>query len=83
MSTPRILLLGVLELIALIAIVRLWRKRRHGRPIIRLVWSVILLVPLFGILAYGFLTVDPDEHPDETDSMRDAAESAGEDGGLH
>ena len=30
----------------------------------RCFWSVVLLVPLFGWLFYGFVVTDPDEHPD-------------------
>ena len=83
MTTPRLIFFGVLEIIALIVIVRIWLKRRPRSLAGRLIWSVILLVPLFGVLAYFFLTENPDEHPYDTDTMRGAAESVGDGSGPH
>jgi hypothetical protein len=58
-----IILLSGLEIVALIVIVRLW-IRRHSSLLPRLLWSVVLLVPFFGLLVYGFLRSEPETHPD-------------------
>lgn len=62
MTTSRLILLGVFEIIALLVIARIWVKRRHRRLIVRLIWSAVLLVPGFGVLAYFFLSENTDEH---------------------
>jgi hypothetical protein len=36
---------------------------------------VVLLVPVLGLLTYFFLRENPDEHPYDTDTTRDAAET--------
>jgi hypothetical protein len=56
------LIIGGLEIIGLVMMVRIWQKRRHKNAAVRLIWSVILLVPLFGILAYVFLNENPDRN---------------------
>ena len=83
MTTSRLICLGVFEIIALLVIARMWMKRWHRRLIVRLVWSVVLLVPVLGLLAYFFLRESPDEHPYDTDTMRESAESFAEGGGDH
>jgi hypothetical protein len=77
MTTPQVIVLGLLEAIALGVIARLWLKRDSGLAA-RLIWSVVLLVPLFGLMAYFFLTDSPDEHLYDTDTMRSSAESFAE-----
>jgi 4-amino-4-deoxy-L-arabinose transferase-like glycosyltransferase len=64
MSTPQIIGLGGLECISVLIIIRLWRKKRRMSIWSRCFWSVVLLVPLFGWLFYGFVVTDPDEHSD-------------------
>jgi hypothetical protein len=64
MSTLQIIGLVVLESISVFLIVRLWRRRRRMSVLSRCFWSVVLLVPLFGWLFYGFVVTDPDEHSD-------------------
>jgi len=82
MTTQRLIFLGVFEVIGLLIIARMWMKRWHRRLIVRLIWSAVLLVPVFGLLAYFFLRESPDEHPYDTDTMRSSAESV-ESGGHH
>jgi hypothetical protein len=83
MTTQQLILFGAFEIIALIVIARMWMKRCHRRSIVRVIWSAVLLVPIFGLLAYFFLRESPDEHPYDTDTMRGAAESFAEGGGDH
>jgi hypothetical protein len=74
-TTQQISFLALSEIIELLVIARIWLKRRHRRLVVRLLWSVVLLVPVFGILIYFFLRDDPKPHPYDTDTMRGAAES--------
>lgn len=83
MTTQRLILFGVFEIIALLVIARMWTKRWHRRLVVRLIWSAVLLVPILGLVAYFFLRESPDEHPYDTDTMRSAAESVAESGGHH
>jgi hypothetical protein len=83
MTTGRLVFLGVFEVIALVVITWIWAKRRHRRLIVRLISSAVLLVPVFGLMAYFFLRENPDEHPYDTDTMRGAAESIGDGNGGH
>lgn len=82
MTTQQLFVLGVFEIIGLLVILRMWMKRWHRRVVIRLLWSVLLLVPAFGLLMYFVLRENPDEHPYDTDTMRESAESV-ESGGDH
>jgi hypothetical protein len=63
-DTPTIVALSLCEVVALVAIVHLWIRRRRTRLITRLLWSVVLLVPLFGVLFYGLTRSDPEAHSD-------------------
>ncbi len=61
-----IIVLALLELAALFAIVRVWRhKRRHW--LAKLFWSVLLLIPFFGLLLYGFLAITLESQSDHTE----------------
>jgi hypothetical protein len=82
MTTQRLIFLGAFEVIALLVTARMWMKRWHRRLIVRMIWSAVLLVPVFGLMAYFFLRDCPDEHPYDTDTMRSAAESF-DDGSGH
>ena len=73
MPTQEQILLAVLELIAIMVIVRIWLKRRHKLLIVRVVWSLILLVPFFGILIYFFLNENPTENQHPSNFDRDDA----------
>jgi hypothetical protein len=81
MSTEKLIFLGVFEVIALLVIIRMWAKRWHKRLVVRLLWSAVLFVPVFGVLFYFFLRESPDEHPYDTDTMRGSAEAFAEGGG--
>jgi hypothetical protein len=84
MKISQLIILGLLELVSVVLIVRLWLKRRHKNIAVRIFWSVVLLVPLFGPLFYGFICTDPDEHPYDTDTTSGSAMSqAGEGEGHH
>jgi hypothetical protein len=59
---------GLLELGALALAVELWCGR--GRPFGKLLWTLILLVPFFGVIAYALLhnppsPSDPVDRPPE------------------
>jgi hypothetical protein len=75
MSTPQIAVLSVAEAVAIVFIVRLWMKRSKLGFLAKLLWSAILLVPVLGIVAYGFCTTQPDEHPYDTDTTSGSAEA--------
>ena len=62
---PMIVALSICEFVALIAIVHLWFRKRRMRIITRLLWSVVLLVPVFGVLFYGLTRSDPESHSDD------------------
>jgi uncharacterized protein with PQ loop repeat len=65
-----IILATLLELAALVAVVRVWRHKQRSW-IGKLFWSVLLLIPFFGLLFFGFLTINPDSQSDHTeDCMR-------------
>ena len=81
MDTFAIIGLAVLELVALIVVARLWICRRH-RLIPRILWSLLLLVPLFGVLMYGFLANDGEKNPGQMDSQADSDAFYGGHGGL-
>jgi hypothetical protein len=71
------------EIIGLLVVTRMWAKRWHRRLVVRLIWSAVLLLPAVGLLIYFFLRETPDEHPYDTDTMRDSAEASSEGGGDH
>ncbi len=76
MKVFAIIVLALLELAAFFAIARLWQqKRRHWAS--KLSWSVLILVPFFGLLFYGFLTTMPASQEDHTEDR------IGADGGAH
>jgi hypothetical protein len=62
-----IVVLSVLEAVGLFLAVRLWLRHRL-RVLPRIFWSLFLLVPLFGLLMYGFILSDLDENPDNARS---------------
>ena len=62
MNLTVIIVGSVAELIALLLIVRLWRRRSMGL-VARVFWSVFLLVPFVGLATYGFIHADSGTHP--------------------
>jgi hypothetical protein len=57
-NTSAIILLSISEIIALIIITRLW-MRRPMKFFSCLIWSIVLLVPLLGLIAFFFLREEP------------------------
>lgn len=53
-----LVLLIALELVAVLAVVRIWRGQGRSRAA-RLAWSVITLVPVVGLIAYAVLCDPP------------------------
>jgi hypothetical protein len=65
LDASAIVILSVCELAALIAIVRLWTRKHRMHVVVRLLWSIVLLMPFFGLLFYGFTRSDPGGHSDD------------------
>ena len=64
MKPPEIILLALIELLGLFMIARLWLKSKT--PLVkRILWSVILLIPLIGPMMYGFVSLDPSAHGED------------------
>jgi hypothetical protein len=82
MNTYVIILLGVLEVVAVCVSVHLWFQQRRMRIIPRIFWSVVLLVPLFGLLVFVFIRSDLDKNADRMDSQADTDAFYGGGGGL-
>lgn len=57
--TAAIVTIGISAWISLCLIARLWLLYRKRRFLSKLAWSVVLLVPLFGWLAYAALFTPP------------------------
>ena len=81
MDTFTIIAGAVLELVALIVIVRLWVRRRM-RIIPRIFMSIILLVPFFGLLIYAFVGIDLGRNPDRMHTQTDS-DAFSDGGGGH
>jgi O-antigen/teichoic acid export membrane protein len=82
MNTSAVILIAILEAVALVFIVRLWVRCSH-RIVVRIVWSLILLVPLFGLLMFGLVGSEPKKHSlKRFDSSADSDAFYGGDGGL-
>ena len=62
---------AVLEWIALVVIVTLWYERRM-RIIPRILMSIVLLIPFFGLLIYVFIRSDLNKNPDRIDTQSDS-----------
>jgi len=62
MSTPQIIVLSVLESISLFVIFRLWTRKRKPSLLSRCFWSIVLLIPLLGLVFYGFVANSPEWH---------------------
>ena len=64
----------VLELMAMIVIVQLWRQKRRGKAS-KLLWTVVLLIPFGGLLIYAMLTLAPESQSDHTDNSSGTSET--------
>ena len=62
LDTPTIVALSICEFVALLTIAHLWFRKHRMRVVTRLLWSIVLLVPLFGVLFYGLTRSDPEAH---------------------
>ena len=80
MDRSAIIVFVVLEVMALIVVARLWLRRRHC-IIPRILWSLFLLVPLVGLLMYGFIVINLDKNPERMDSQADKDAFYGAGGG--
>jgi hypothetical protein len=65
MTAIQITSLAVLEAVGLFMIGRLWFGKQKSSLVRRIIWSVLLLIPLFGPLMYGFISIDPSEHGED------------------
>ena len=63
-DAPTLIVFSAFELFGLIAIVRVWRRKQKMRVISRIAWTLVLLVPFFGLLFYGLVRSEPDSHSD-------------------
>jgi len=77
-GTAEIVMVGLCEIVALAAIIHLWFRKHDMLLITRLFWTIVLLVPLLGLLFYGFMRRDPPAH---SDNVPDS--SGGIDPGAH
>ena len=72
MDIVGIILFLVFEVMALVVIARLWLQQRH-RLVSRILWSLFLLMPLFGLLVYILSRLsDMDKNPDRMDTQSDS-----------
>jgi hypothetical protein len=74
-SLPFLVVLGILELLSLVAIGHLWTRRGKDPVGRRILWSLIILVPGLGPLLYGGMyqppsVQSPGEQANETPSAR-------------
>ena len=74
MTTEQTILVGLLEAVALLVIVRLWRTEKRMSWFARLMWTAVLLVPLIGLIVYGFLRSNPDEDSEKNLTFSERAE---------
>ena len=80
MDTFIIIILSALEVVALFTIWRLW-FRGHRHIISRILWSVVLLIPFFGLLMFVFVGSNPEKNPDRLDTQSDSDAFYGGGGG--
>lgn len=57
-DSAALLLLAALEIVAVLAAVRIWRETGRSRAA-RLAWMAITLVPVLGLIAYALLHDPP------------------------
>jgi hypothetical protein len=68
MTAGQITLLGLLEAVGVFMAIRLWFKTAKASLVRRIVWSVLLLIPLLGPIMYGFVSLDPSAHGEDVGS---------------
>jgi len=65
MTTLRLCLLILYEVISVVIIFRLWTRKHRPGVIERCLLSLVLLVPIFGWVFYVFLKSSPDAHGED------------------
>jgi len=60
---PRLIILGICEIAALFFVWRLWRHHQGRSLAFRICWTLLLAVPVIGIIFYGLALNDPSEKP--------------------
>jgi hypothetical protein len=83
LNSTQVFLGCLAETVAFLVIWRIWARPGRRSVFARLFWSVVLLIPLFGVVVYFFITGGPEEHPYDTDTMRGGAESHYQGGDHH
>jgi hypothetical protein len=79
MTAAQITVLGILEAVGLFLILRLWCKIRL--PVARkIVWSLLLLIPVLGPLMYGFVSLDPEPHGEDVGDFSAGGGGVGDSG---
>jgi hypothetical protein len=71
MDSLTIICLSVFEAVAIWIIVRLWIRKRRMSIVPRVFWSVILLIPVFGLMLYFFICSDGEKNPDHIETTID------------
>ena len=71
MDTFTFIILLVFEIIGVCFSVQLWSKPKPMKIVPRIFWSVVLLVPVFGLLMFIFITNDLDRNPDRKETRSD------------
>jgi hypothetical protein len=61
MNWQLLVALIIAEVIAIVAIAIVWRRRKMRWPA-KLCWTLVLFVPVLGVLFYGLLSVNPKPH---------------------
>lgn len=60
-----LVLLAVCEVVSVVLVIRLWMKRKDLSVFGRIMRSIVLLIPFFGIIFYIPLVLFPDRHGDD------------------
>ena len=60
--THTFIMIAVAELVGIYCVYRLWRTEHSKSTIVKIVSSVVLLVPVVGPVFYYFVTMDPKPH---------------------
>jgi hypothetical protein len=58
-----LIILGICEAAGLFFIWRLWRRHKTRSLAFRICWSLLLLIPVLGVLFYGLELNAPSEKP--------------------
>ena len=64
MKTLILIILSALEIVAICVGVDLWFQEKRMTILPRIFWSLVLLIPFFGLLAFGFIRLTGEKNPD-------------------